>query len=72
MKTVLLIGSGGQVGQELQTTLSSIGHVIPIPRESLDLAQLGQVRETIQKRAPISSSMQRHTRRSIAPNPNQN
>jgi dTDP-4-dehydrorhamnose reductase len=52
MKTVLLIGSGGQVGQELQTTLSSIGDVISIPRESLDLTQLGQVRETIQKTRP--------------------
>jgi dTDP-4-dehydrorhamnose reductase len=52
MKTVLLIGSGGQVGQELQTTLPAIGNVIPIPRESLDLTQLGQLRETIQKTQP--------------------
>ncbi|WAL62541.1 dTDP-4-dehydrorhamnose reductase [Thermocoleostomius sinensis] len=52
MKTVLLIGSGGQVGQELQSTLSSIAQVIPIPRESLDLTQLDRVRETIQKTCP--------------------
>jgi dTDP-4-dehydrorhamnose reductase len=52
MKTVLLIGSGGQVGQELQATLPSLGDVISIPRESLDLTQVASLREIIQKTRP--------------------
>lgn len=47
MKTILLIGSNGQVGQELQTTLEPWGQVICIDRKVMDLAQLDQVQQMI-------------------------
>jgi dTDP-4-dehydrorhamnose reductase len=52
MTKILLIGSGGQVGQELQKTLPAIGTVTCISRKELDLTQLEQLREFIQESKP--------------------
>lgn len=52
MRTILLIGSSGQVGQELQTALSPVGTVIPVSREDLDLTQLEQIRAVILQTQP--------------------
>lgn len=52
MRNILLIGSSGQVGQELHTTLSPVGTVTSISREALDLTQLEQIRQTIRQAQP--------------------
>lgn len=52
MRNILLIGSGGQVGQELQQTLSAVGAVTAISREALDLTRLDQIRATIRQVEP--------------------
>lgn len=52
MSNILLVGSSGQVGQELQTMLAPVGTVIPVAREALDLTQLEQLRQTIRQAQP--------------------
>jgi dTDP-4-dehydrorhamnose reductase len=52
MTRILLIGQDGQVGQELQSTLSELGTVMGIGRQQLDLSQLDQIQATIQAAAP--------------------
>jgi dTDP-4-dehydrorhamnose reductase len=52
MSNILLIGSGGQVGQELQQTLAPIGTLTSISREALDLTQLERVGELIRQTQP--------------------
>jgi dTDP-4-dehydrorhamnose reductase len=52
MKRILLIGQAGQVGQELQRTLSSVGQVVGVDRGSLDLTQPEGIRQVIQETQP--------------------
>ncbi len=52
MRKVLLIGSEGQVGQELQTNLSAIGEVTSVNRQILDLTQSVQIRQLIAAAKP--------------------
>ncbi|HEY9739755.1 MAG TPA: dTDP-4-dehydrorhamnose reductase [Coleofasciculaceae cyanobacterium] len=52
MRRILLIGSNGQVGQELQQTLASLGDVISVGRETLDLAQQTSIRQAIREASP--------------------
>jgi dTDP-4-dehydrorhamnose reductase len=52
MTKILLIGITGQVGQELQQTLPSIGEVIGVDRQSLDLSQPEQIQERIAEIKP--------------------
>jgi dTDP-4-dehydrorhamnose reductase len=52
VKDILLIGKMGQVGQELQRTLATIGKVTGIGRDDLDLSQANQVRQMIQDVKP--------------------
>ncbi|GAB4384619.1 MAG: dTDP-4-dehydrorhamnose reductase [Elainellaceae cyanobacterium] len=52
MKQILLIGSGGQVGQELQLTLPQVGAVTAVSRQELDLTQLDRLRELIRETQP--------------------
>ncbi|AFY32512.1 dTDP-4-dehydrorhamnose reductase [Calothrix sp. PCC 7507] len=49
---ILLTGATGQVGWELQRTLMTIGEVIPVGREQIDLAQLDTIRRTIREVKP--------------------
>ncbi|MFM7715806.1 MAG: dTDP-4-dehydrorhamnose reductase [Microcystis sp.] len=52
MKKVLLIGAKGQVGQELQVTLQSLGEVISIGREELDLTNSEKIGQLIREIHP--------------------
>ncbi|MEM6612901.1 MAG: dTDP-4-dehydrorhamnose reductase [Cyanobacteria bacterium P01_C01_bin.72] len=52
MTKILLIGITGQVGQELQQTLPSVGEVVKADRQSIDLTQMAQIRERIQEIKP--------------------
>jgi dTDP-4-dehydrorhamnose reductase len=51
-KSILLIGSNGQVGTELQNTLSSKYKVIAISRSQIDLTQADNLRQIIRKTQP--------------------
>jgi dTDP-4-dehydrorhamnose reductase len=44
---IALVGADGQVGQELQYTLKSLGEVLPFNRLSLDLSQPEQIAERL-------------------------
>jgi dTDP-4-dehydrorhamnose reductase len=52
MRRILLIGSNGQVGQELQRTLAPLGEVIGVGREKLDLSQPPSIRQAISEASP--------------------
>ncbi|MBW4532919.1 MAG: dTDP-4-dehydrorhamnose reductase [Pleurocapsa minor HA4230-MV1] len=52
MTKILLIGITGQIGQELQQTLPSIGEVIGVDRQSLDLSQPEQIQQRIAEIKP--------------------
>ena len=47
MKKILLIGSTGQVGQELLTTLQPLGELTVLNRQQLDLTKSHEIREAI-------------------------
>ena len=47
MNRILLLGSTGQVGQELLKTLSTLGEVITLTRQELDLTNSDQIAEAI-------------------------
>jgi len=47
MRRILLTGVNGQLGQELQQTLVSLGEVIGVGRETMDLAQPASIRQVI-------------------------
>ena len=47
MTKILLTGITGQVGQELQQTLTSLGEVIGVGRQELDLSQPEQIKQQI-------------------------
>jgi len=49
---ILIIGCDGQLGFELQRTLPLLGNVIAIDFPQIDLANLNQVRETVQLYSP--------------------
>ncbi|WP_019505032.1 dTDP-4-dehydrorhamnose reductase [Pleurocapsa sp. PCC 7319] len=52
MTKILLTGITGQVGQELQQTLTSIGEVIGVNRHELDLGQPDQIQHRIAEIKP--------------------
>ncbi|MEL4897628.1 dTDP-4-dehydrorhamnose reductase [Crocosphaera sp. Alani8] len=52
MKKILLTGSDGQVGQELKQTLTSIGEVIAVNRQQLDLTSPNNIKKVIQEIQP--------------------
>ncbi|MEO0835764.1 MAG: dTDP-4-dehydrorhamnose reductase [Cyanobacteria bacterium J06642_3] len=47
MTKILLTGISGQVGQELQHTLTSLGEVVGVTRQDLDLTQPEQIQQQI-------------------------
>ncbi|MDZ8027621.1 MAG: dTDP-4-dehydrorhamnose reductase [Nostoc sp. DedQUE11] len=51
-KSILLIGSNGQVGQELQQILSSYGDVISVARPTVDLTEPDTLRSLIRTKQP--------------------
>ncbi|MGB5771018.1 MAG: dTDP-4-dehydrorhamnose reductase [Crocosphaera sp.] len=52
MKKILLSGSDGQVGQELQTTLTTLGEVIAVNRQRMDLTSPENIRQVITEVQP--------------------
>lgn len=52
MSRILLTGTDGQLGQELQQTLTLLGEVIGVTRQQLDLGQEEQIRQLIQQLQP--------------------
>ncbi len=52
MKKILLIGSTGQVGQELLTTLKPLGELTILTRQQLDLTKPNDIKEAIASVAP--------------------
>ncbi|MDF5735645.1 MULTISPECIES: dTDP-4-dehydrorhamnose reductase [unclassified Nostoc] len=51
-KSILLIGSNGQVGKELQQILPSYGDVISVTRPTIDLTQSDTLRSIIRSKQP--------------------
>ncbi|MEH1874376.1 dTDP-4-dehydrorhamnose reductase [Nostoc sp.] len=51
-KSILLIGSNGQVGKELQQILPSYGDIISVERPTVDLAQPDTLRNVIRSKQP--------------------
>ena len=52
MTKILLTGISGQVGQELQQTLASLGEVVGVSRQELDLSKPEQIRPKIAEIKP--------------------
>ncbi len=52
MTKILVSGRNGQVGHELRRTLSTLGEVIALGRNELDLTNADQIREQIHKYKP--------------------
>ncbi len=52
MKKIFLIGSNGQVGQELQQTLTKVGEVINVNRQTMNLTSPKNIRQVIQEVQP--------------------
>ncbi|MEH2324637.1 MAG: dTDP-4-dehydrorhamnose reductase [Nostoc sp.] len=51
-KSILLIGSNGQVGKELQQILPDYGNIISVERPTVDLAQPDTLRNVIRSKQP--------------------
>ncbi len=49
---ILLTGSNGQVGHELQQTLQGLGGLVAVDRSSMNLAEVHQIREVIRSVRP--------------------
>ncbi len=52
MKPILVIGSTGQLGQELQQTISPYGKAIAVGRDRIDLAQPDNLRQLLKEIQP--------------------
>ena len=53
MKRILLVGAMGQLGQELQRTLASLGEVTGVGRPTIDLTQETSIRQVIAEVEPV-------------------
>ncbi len=49
---ILIIGSAGQLGRELERILADVGPVVAVDRKSADLANPDQLREVVRRAAP--------------------
>jgi len=52
VKKILLVGKNGQVGWELQRTLATLGNVVAIDRQGMDLANPDSIRNAIRTIQP--------------------
>lgn len=52
MKKMLLVGKNGQVGWELQRTLATLGEVVAVDRQGMDLANPDSIRAVIRDTRP--------------------
>lgn len=51
-KKILLLGKNGQVGWELQRTLSPLGNIIAMDQDDLDLLRVNDIRRTVREIKP--------------------
>jgi dTDP-4-dehydrorhamnose reductase len=49
---ILIVGAAGQVGLELQRAFAGCGPILAVDRESIDLADAGQIRELVRGSRP--------------------
>jgi dTDP-4-dehydrorhamnose reductase len=49
---ILIVGAAGQVGLELQRAFAGYGPILAVDRESIDLADAGQIRELVRSTKP--------------------
>lgn len=49
---ILITGAGGQLGRELKRSLASLGEVVALTRQQLDLAHTDQLIQTVRQHAP--------------------
>ena len=49
---ILIVGSAGQLGRELQRSFAGAGHVLPCDRNQADIADPNQIRDLIRSSAP--------------------
>jgi dTDP-4-dehydrorhamnose reductase len=49
---ILIVGSAGQVGRELQRSFAGAGEILAVDRESVDLASAEQTRDLVRQAAP--------------------
>lgn len=52
MNRILLVGKNGQVGWELQRTLATLGEVVAVDRQGMDLANPDSIRDAIHATRP--------------------
>ena len=49
---ILIIGSAGQLGRELERIFTGVGPIVAVDRDSVDLADPDQLREVVRRAAP--------------------
>ena len=49
---ILIVGSAGQLGRELEQIFAGVGPIIAVDRESVDLADADQTRDLVRRAAP--------------------
>ncbi len=49
---ILIVGSAGQLGRELESIFASVGPIVAVGRESVDLADAGQTRALVRHAEP--------------------
>ena len=49
---ILIVGSAGQLGRELEKSFADVGPIIAVDRESVDLADPDQTRDLVRRTAP--------------------
>ena len=49
---ILIVGSAGQLGRELQKSFADVGTIVAVDRESVDLADPDQTRQLVRRVAP--------------------
>lgn len=52
MKRILLVGKNGQIGWELQRTLMTLGEIVAVDRETMDLCDPDAIRHVIREYKP--------------------
>ena len=49
---ILIVGNAGQLGRELERLFATVGPIVAVDRESVDLADPDQTRDLVRRTAP--------------------
>jgi len=49
---ILIVGSAGQLGRELEQSFADVGTIVAVDRESVDLADVDQTRDLVRRSSP--------------------